>query len=419
MSDFVPASPWGTVASEPAVPREGKIAFVGRRTPYLGVLLTGLVLMVPTLGLYRFWLVTRKRQFYWGHTEIDGDALEYTGTPTQLLVGFLLAVLIFLPIYGGLFYVTVRLPDFSALAYLVLLPIFYFLMGYASYRSRRFRLSRTLWRGIRFQQSGNAWIYALKRFLWAIATIMTLGLAYPFMARSLWKYRAEHTFFGNRQFAFSGRVRTIAGPFYGAYFLMVVIIGAAIYQLNLLSETTDDSTGATSIAIIGFSLLIVGIGYLAWIFVTTRIKSRYYSSMSAGDARFKVRIRASSVALQHLVYVLLLTLFVIVFGTISMLVAGGMSEGMDILSGSASEQDIARIMQAGSTALFIVIGLYLVFLGLWGVLSETVLGFGYWKIVARGASIENVDSLKSVRAAGTESSLAGEGLADALNVGAY
>jgi hypothetical protein len=40
-------------------------------------------------------------------------------------------------------------------------------------------------------------------------------------------------------------------------------------------------------------------------------------------------------------------------------------------------------------------------------------------LVARGASIANLESLDSVRAAAEDRSLAGEGLADALNVGAY
>jgi uncharacterized membrane protein YjgN (DUF898 family) len=374
--------------------------------------------MVPTLGLYRFWLVTRKRQFYWNHTEIDGDALEYTGTPVQLLVGFLLAVLVFLPIYAVLFYVTVRMPDLSGYAYLLLIPLFYFLMGYAAFRSRRFRLSRTLWRGIRFQQSGNAWVYALKRFLWTIVTLATLGLTYPLMAKSLWAYRVNNTWFGDRRFSFSGKVRTIAWPYYGAYALMVVLVAASVWQVMLAGDLAE--VPEYLIAVVAApSMIIVTIGYIAWLFVTTRIDSRFFSSVSIGTAAFKVRISATSIALQHLLYVVLLAVFVIVFGFVALVIMGGMTAGLDMMGGAANSDDLSQLMRIGSSTFFVLIGLYLVFLGLWGVLSELVLAFGYWKIVARGSSIENIESLSSVRAAGSESPLAGEGLADALNVGAY
>jgi len=41
--------------------RTAPVTFIGKRRPFLGVLLSGLILLLPTLGLYRFWLVTRKR----------------------------------------------------------------------------------------------------------------------------------------------------------------------------------------------------------------------------------------------------------------------------------------------------------------------------------------------------------------------
>lgn len=59
--------------------------------------------MLPTIGLYRFWQATWKRRFYWQNTVIDGEPLEYTGTATQLLLGFFFALAFFLPIYVAFF----------------------------------------------------------------------------------------------------------------------------------------------------------------------------------------------------------------------------------------------------------------------------------------------------------------------------
>ncbi len=163
------------------------ISFLGTRWRLFGILLSGYLLMLMTLGMYRFWLLTNKRRFYWSHTQIHGEAMEYTGTAVQLLVGFLLALAIFLPLYGFFFYLSTQSPAAAVYGYMGAGVFMFFLTGYASYRGRRFLLSRTLWRGIRFSQGGNAWAYAIRRFLWICLTIVTVGLAYPFMVASLWK----------------------------------------------------------------------------------------------------------------------------------------------------------------------------------------------------------------------------------------
>ena len=57
-----------------------------------------------TLGIYRFWLATDIRRFLWSNTEIAGEALEYTGTALELLLGFLVAIALLIPVYAGYFW---------------------------------------------------------------------------------------------------------------------------------------------------------------------------------------------------------------------------------------------------------------------------------------------------------------------------
>jgi uncharacterized membrane protein YjgN (DUF898 family) len=52
-----------------------------------------------TAGFYRFWLSTDIRRSLWANTSIDGDTLEYTGTAKELLLGFLFALAILVPVY--------------------------------------------------------------------------------------------------------------------------------------------------------------------------------------------------------------------------------------------------------------------------------------------------------------------------------
>src|SRR3979409_2241787 len=62
------------------------------------LLIRGAVLLFVTLGIYRFWLTTDIRRFLWSNTEIAGDGLEYIGTARELLLGFLIAIALLVPI---------------------------------------------------------------------------------------------------------------------------------------------------------------------------------------------------------------------------------------------------------------------------------------------------------------------------------
>src|SRR3569623_1384344 len=95
-------------------------------------------------------------------------------------------------------------PLWSLYGYLGAGAVLWFLAGYAIYRARDFRLSRTLWRGIRFDQKGNGWVYALRRFVWSILMVLTIGLIYPWMASSPWHYRWRNCWYGDRRLDISG-----------------------------------------------------------------------------------------------------------------------------------------------------------------------------------------------------------------------
>jgi len=383
--------------------------FAGSRRGLLGVLAPGYVLMLFTLGIYRFWQVTAKRRYYWNHTAIDGDALEYTGTALQLLIGFMIAVAFFLPLYGFFFYLSTQSAEIAIIGYGGAAVVIYFLTGYAIYRARRFSLSRTLWRGIRFGQSGNAWVYALKRFAWTILVALTAGLAYPFMATSLWRYRYDNTWYGDRRFTFNGTWRTVAGPFYGVYFLFAALV-AAIFVLAAVAGT---GIGANvGVGLLSLAALLVG--GLAFFYLKSRITSRFLSTVTAGAAAASVRIRARSLFWMYLLYAVMFALVTLVF----MGLAAWMFSGL-ISPTTGGGFDMGGLAGMGWPAVAGFALMYLALLASWAALTETILGLGYWRMVARGAVIENGEDLKSVRARGDESALAGEGLADALNVGGY
>src|SRR5215213_8540040 len=91
------ANPFETPAEEPA-PSANGARFSGNERAFWRLLIRGAMFLALTLGIYRFWLATDVRRFLWSHTEIAGDGLEYIGTARELLLGFLIAVALLVPV---------------------------------------------------------------------------------------------------------------------------------------------------------------------------------------------------------------------------------------------------------------------------------------------------------------------------------
>ncbi|MDB5528947.1 MAG: hypothetical protein JWR51_2050 [Devosia sp.] len=396
--------------------RPVQVVFTGTRREMAGILLRGYALMLPTIGLYRFWVTSWKRRFYWSNTEIDGDPLDYTGHALQLLIGFMLALIVFVPIYALFFYLSTQSGEVAVTGYGIVAVVLWFLTGYAGYRARDFRLSRTLWRGIRFDQAGNAFGYAFRRFGWTILMLLTLGIVYPWMSSNLWRYRWNNTWYGDRQFSFTGRARALLGPYYLAYGVVVVVGSVGVLTSAGMGAFTPGGPSDPLSVIPGLvAALICGAFILIY---QSREMTRFWSQVHLGTANLAVTVRARSLIGQYLLFGLAL------LGIYIVLAIGGIVV-LFVLASDAfagGEFDTALFMshlQGSAGVLIAVVIGYLLILAAFSFMHELFIGLGFWKLVARNASISDVASLRSVRARGEDKTLAGEGLADALNVGAY
>ena len=84
--------------------------------------------------------------------------------------------------------------------------IFFYLFGqFAIYRARRYRLTRTVWRGVRFWMSGSGWAYAARPALWGLLMLLSLGLILPWREAALERYKMRHSYYGDLQGSFEGR----------------------------------------------------------------------------------------------------------------------------------------------------------------------------------------------------------------------
>jgi len=219
-----PPAPPAEAAPPPrggAPARSGDVLFKDDRGLLSGVVVLHGLITVLTLGVWRFWQTTEQRQVVWSHTELDGEPLEYLGRGVELLLGALIAIVFLgamlataqlsltflglaamptLPDLGGA--PTEMLP-LAVAAGLGLPPLF----QYAMFRARRYRLSRTRWRGLRFGMEGSGLSLVGLWLLWLPAVVLSAGLAFPIWRWARERHLTRRTLWGRERFGFEGSSR--------------------------------------------------------------------------------------------------------------------------------------------------------------------------------------------------------------------
>lgn len=279
----------------------------------LPIVLVNAGLNVLTLTLWRFWGRTRVRRYLWSRVSLDGDRFEYSGTGLELLLGFLIVFFAVLVPYGLLMnhvpQVLADKPILLTLLMSVSTLLVCGLIGAAIYRARRYRLSRTQWRGVRAAQVGSAGRYGLTMVLFLVGCVFTAGLLFPLMRLSLARYRWRNTIFGNQRFGFEGGVRELYIAFTISLglvlaalpvvvvlssFLSTALLVVGLSPINLVLTEPSPSSGMVVLSfffyvgLIGIPLVLVGIAISS--FYLAREAIVIAESVTMGKTRFRFQL---------------------------------------------------------------------------------------------------------------------------------
>jgi uncharacterized membrane protein YjgN (DUF898 family) len=378
------------------------VAFLGRRSEFRRLVMRGAALELVTVGFYRFWLATDMRRHLWSNTAIERDPLEYTGLAKELLIGFLFALAILVPVYLIYFIIGLEAERLQAFASVPLVLFFYLFTQFAIYRARRYRLTRTVWRGVRFWMRGSGWAYAFRAGAWSLWAIVTLGLALPWRQAALERYKMRHTFYGSLPAHFAG---TGAELFKRVWWLWLLTVLGLISQIGFsLSPITMFLGAAISVAYPCLYATFKAIEWRWWV-----------SGIRFGEVHFESNLRKSA----------LIALYWKVIGWTFLLVAG-LSAGIGVLfgaiaalgAGAGTAQQTVAVMQH---PLFLVaVGLiYLVTLLAVGVVWRIYLIRDVWARVVESATVFNLAAADNVAAQGELVSGLGEGFADGLDIAGF
>ncbi len=370
----------------PAIAAPQAVSFTGARRDFRRLVTRGAGLELVTLGFYRFWLATDMRRHLWSHTEAGGDHAEYTGTGKELLIGFLVALAILVPVYLVYFFIGLEAERLQSFASVPFFGFVYLFAQFAIYRARRYRLTRTVWRGVRFWMGGSGWAYAWRAALWGLLSLATLGLALPWATAALERFKMRHTYYGTLQGGFEASGGAL---FRKAWWL---------WLLALL-------TGGFLITLPFIYAVYKAFEWRWWV-----------SGLRMGGVRFESDLDAA--ALMGL-YWKVVGWLVLLFVLLSAWFGGTIGLAMATVAGTGStEQQMAAAMQ--HPAILILLGLgYVVMALAFNVVYRIYLVRDLWTKVAETTVVHNLAAAHDVTGQGEAVSALGEGFADGLDVGGF
>jgi len=397
--------------------------YFGHEHAFWRLLTRGAVLLLVTLGIYRFWLVTDVRRALWNNTVIVGEHLEYIGTARELLLGFLIAIVLLVPVNVVLFFAALSGGTLGQFASVIAFAVLGALGQFAVYRARRYRLSRTVYRGLRFHQSGSAVRYAVCAVFWWAMIALTLGLAYPFAQAALERLKLRNTHYGTLQGRFEGSGWRLF--FRGVLFWIVVFVPLVTGLLAAIGMVDWDAVSEASrrsgtdmmsrIESAGIAqAVVIGVMSIAWGVITAAllypafqamVLRWWISGLRFGELHATSQLRTGAVYSfygRFMWIALIAAVAIAILAFIAVTIVGSVEEGS---------------MAASALGIATLVGLYVIVALTYSTIYQGTVRWRLWRHAFETLELSGADVLDKVKATGAAGSAIGEGLADALNVG--
>lgn len=418
----------------------------GGTLKFAGVVLANLVLQILTLGIFRFWARTRERRFLWSHVSLGEDRLEYTGKGLELFLGFLIAMVVLFPVVG--IYQILSLAAGSSMAGQIAVNLVYmtslmFLIHLAVYRARRYRLTRTLWRGIRGTLTGSPVRYALVALAWLPAVVLSLGLAAPFMRIALMNREINNMHLGDRPFAFDGKARDLFAYWIVPWLMLLAVIagyaGVIYLSFEVMDaagvdpydpeasqpdpETMDTERVTDAGAMMPGAFALLGIGGVLYLISVAWYRVREFRYL-AGRISFEGMSFSSGIGLGRVAWIYVSYLFTAAVVGLALIV--GMMMVALVASGVPLDPDMVGIgmgeimEELGEDAQFFVIfGFMMTIAILLQTLSRVMVFHRLARAVVSSLVLTGTQDFSQVTQALDSSPRLGEGLADAFDLGDF
>jgi uncharacterized membrane protein YjgN (DUF898 family) len=301
-----------------------------------------------------------------------------------------------------------------------------FLSQVGTYLARRYRLTRTVFRGLRLRQTGSALGYSIYAAGWWILAALTLGLGYPFTRAALERFKMRNTFFGDLGARFDAKGGWLFLRVFPIWLAVAVPASVTIVSLaqirwrdvlvampgagSFLARAEAVSPGftesITSAAVSGAVCLAMIALLVPWFHAI--IIRWWISGIRFGEIATLSHLPARNVYAAYLRFAAYVFVFVLAIAVMTIAVFP--------LIGLIFDGRKSQISEIVTVLLFVTIYFISVFGSI--ALYHTTVALPVWRNVADTIELVGDRSrLERVHAAGEASSPLGEGIADVLNVG--
>jgi uncharacterized membrane protein YjgN (DUF898 family) len=270
--------------------------FSGSGAEYFRIWIVNIALTLLTLGIYSAWAKVRNKQYFYGNTRLAGDSFEYTASPISILKGRLIVFGIFIA-----YHLTAAFqPVLAVVLALLIVP----LMPWIVIKAVAFNLRYSSYRGLRFHFDGRYWEAFRVYLLWTLATIVSLGLAYPYVAWRRKQFLVQRARYGCSPFAFTGEaswfyvVYVVGGIIYAGVIIAAgLLVGGASVLLGMIAGTdmqSLDLEGAEKAIAIGVGLVLYALMLLSFLVFNSAIQAlianHVWQHTSIGKVGFDLRL---------------------------------------------------------------------------------------------------------------------------------
>jgi uncharacterized membrane protein YjgN (DUF898 family) len=265
----------------PAAATEERIVFSATGSEYFRIWIVNLLLSIVTLGIYSAWAKVRRNQYFYASTKLAGSSFEYHGNPMAILKGRIAALVLL----GG-YNIALR---YSVPLGLVMMAVVAAVMPWLVWKSLQFSLHNSSYRGIRFGFRGSLGSAYLHYLLLPIASVLTLGLATPYVHQRLKQFQHSESRYGGTHFSFNASV----GAFYKTYGVFLGLLIGGGFALGVVGAITggvaavlSGASGASGAVIL---LIIFSYAYflcVGWALMAV-LQNLIWNHTQLGTHRFK------------------------------------------------------------------------------------------------------------------------------------
>jgi len=199
------------------------LSFTGKGIELFRIQIVNAILTIITLGLYYPWAKAAKLQYLYSQTVFEDHPLAFTGTGKEMFKGFVKAIIFLIVGYGlFLFLLYIKQPLIGILFFYLFL---FAILPIAIHGSYKYRMAKTVWRGIRFGYVGKRKELFFLFIKGIFFTIITLGFYGAWFTIDLRRYVLGHIRIGNAEFRYKGDGAEFLWMNFKGYILTILTLG--------------------------------------------------------------------------------------------------------------------------------------------------------------------------------------------------